>query len=161
MSTLYIMCGIPGSGKSYFARNCLNADVVVSRDIIRYSMIGDRDKYFDHEREVFDQFVRILAHHLQHFNTVVADATHINIYSRRKLTAAIDKIYSDYRIVYVVCAPSLQVCLYRNNKRTGRELVPEKIVKEMHEKFTAPVFDGYKLEDKRAVGIWWINGEPI
>lgn len=161
MPTLYIMCGIPGSGKSYFAHNFLHADVVVSRDKIRFSMLDDRENYFDHETEVFNEFVRIIAHHLQHFNTVVADATHITIGSRRKLTAAIDKIYKDYRIVYVVCAPSLQVCLYRNNKRTGRSRVPESVIKEMFYKFTPPVYDEYKLEDKRAVGIWWINGEPV
>ena len=160
MSTLYIMCGIPGSGKTYFAHHYLNADVVVSRDVVRYSMLDNDDKYFDHEAEVFNEFVRILVHHLQHFNTVVADATHLNIWSRKKLTNAIDKYYKDYRIVYVVCAPSLQVCLYRNGKRTGRALVPEKIVREMFDKFHPPVSDQYKLEDSRAVGVWWINGEP-
>lgn len=160
MSTLYIMCGIPGSGKSYFANNFLHADVVVSRDKVRFSMLGDQEKYFDHEREVFDEFARLLGHHLKHFNTVVADATHLNIWSRKKLTQAIDKYIKDYRIVYVVCAPSLNVCLHRNNKRTGRECVPEKILREMADKFTPPVTDAYKLEDNRAVGVWWINGEP-
>lgn len=161
MPTLYIMCGVPGSGKTYFANHFLNAEVVVSRDNVRFSMLGETDNYFDHEHEVFKEFVRIIVHHLQHFNTVVADATHINIHSRRKLTAAIDKFITDYRIVYVVCAPSLQVCLYRNSKRTGRARVPDAIVKELYEKFTPPVSDNYKLDDKRAVGVWWINGEPV
>ena len=160
MPTLYIMCGIPGSGKTYFAQNFLRADVTVSRDNIRFMMLDDNEQYFDHEAEVFNEFVKILVHHLHHFETVVADATHLNIWSRKKLTNAIDKYITDYRIVYVVCAPSLQVCLYRNNKRTGRARVPEKIVKEMADKFHPPVIDAYKLEDERAVGVWWIYGEP-
>lgn len=160
MPTLYIMCGIPGSGKTYFAQNYLHANVTVSRDNIRFMMLDDNEQYFDHEAEVFNEFVKILVHHLHHFETVVADATHLNVWSRKKLTNAIDKYITDYRIVYVVCAPSLQVCLYRNNKRTGRACVPEKIVKEMFDKFHPPVTDAYKLEDERAVGIWWINGEP-
>ena len=32
--------------------------------------------------------------------------------------------------------------------------------KEMADKFHPPVTDAYKLEDERAVGVWWINGEP-
>ena len=124
-------------------------------------MLGDDDNYFDREQEVFAEFVKVLVNHLKHFNTVAADATHLTIISRKKLTNAIDKYIKDYRIVYVVCAPSLQVCLYRNSKRKGRERVPDSIVKEMYFKFTPPVNDAYKLEDKRAVGVWWINGEPV
>lgn len=160
MPTLYIMCGIPGSGKTYFAHNFLHAEVVVSRDNIRFMMLDNNEKYFDHEPEVFNEFVKTIVHHLRHFNTVVADATHINMWSRKKLTNAIDKYITEYRIVYVVCAPSLQVCLYRNSKRTGRANVPEKIVKEMFDKFHPPVVDAYKLEDERAVGVWWLYGEP-
>ena len=160
MSTLYIMCGIPGSGKTYFANHFLPADVVVSRDNIRFTMLKENEDYFAKEPAVFNEFVRVLAQHLQHFNTVVADATHINIWSRKKLTNAIDKYFKDYRIVYVVCAPSLQVCLYRNNKRNGRTCVPEKVIREMFDKFHPPIMDQYKLEDNRAVGVWWITGEP-
>lgn len=159
MSTLYIMCGIPGSGKTYFANHYLPAKVVVSRDKIRYSMIQDNENYFDHEPEVFKQFASVLAQHLQHFDSVAADATHLNIWSRKKLTNAIDRMYSDYRIVYVVCDPSLQVCLYRNSKRKGRERVPDSIVRDMATKF-APPNENYKLEDRRAVGVWHITGEP-
>ncbi len=160
MPTLYIMCGIPGSGKTYFARNFLHADVTVSRDKIRFMMLDDNEDYFDKEQEVFKEFVKTIVHHLHYFDTVVADATHLNVWSRKKLTNAIDKYITDYRIVYVVCAPSLQVCLYRNSKRTGRSRVPDAIVKEMADKFQPPVTDAYKLEDSRAVGVWWINGEP-
>jgi predicted kinase len=46
MAKLYILCGIPGSGKSTWAERCDEVGVVyVSRDSIRFSMLQEGDQY--------------------------------------------------------------------------------------------------------------------
>ena len=55
---LVILSGVPGSGKSTWVQNHLEKnDVWVSRDIIRFNLIGEDEDYFSHEVEVFDKFV--------------------------------------------------------------------------------------------------------
>ena len=60
MKTLYIMCGAPASGKTWFAKNKLcNGPgwYYVSRDEVRFSLLKDGDEYFSREDEVFDLFI--------------------------------------------------------------------------------------------------------
>ena len=58
MSKLNLMCGIPGSGKSYWVRHHMtDADAYISRDQIRFSMLKEGEEYFSHENEVFEEFI--------------------------------------------------------------------------------------------------------
>ena len=129
--TLYILCGVPGCGKTTWARNFIHEhDPLyqnirdVSRDEIRFSILKEG------EIDGFD---------------VIADATHLNEFSRRKLTQSIDRRYTDYEIVYVVFNVDLQTCLERNAQRTGRACVPEQTVRNMYRDFRLPTKD----EDER------------
>ena len=56
MATLYVLCGIPGSGKSHFCKNHKDDAVHVSRDAIRFALLEDDDDYFAHEDEVYEIF---------------------------------------------------------------------------------------------------------
>ena len=53
---LYLMCGIPGSGKSHWAKGVKDA-VIVSRDAIRFNLLKDGEDYFAHEDEVVETFI--------------------------------------------------------------------------------------------------------
>ena len=62
---VHLMVGVPASGKSTFVEQemeGLEADgytcAHISRDAVRFSMLGEDDEYFDREKEVFDEFVR-------------------------------------------------------------------------------------------------------
>lgn len=45
MSTLYLMCGDAGCGKSTWIKNHIDEnDVHISRDVIRYSMLEPNDE---------------------------------------------------------------------------------------------------------------------
>ena len=88
---LYISCGIPGSGKSTFLKKHFGPDeLIVSRDDIRFQVLGEDEEYFSHENEVFDTFVDDIIYWMKMGNNVYADATHLNKRSRDKLISAID-----------------------------------------------------------------------
>ena len=55
---LYLMIGVPGSGKSTYAKNILKyGDIYISRDEIRYSLLTEEDDYFAKENEVIKTFI--------------------------------------------------------------------------------------------------------
>lgn len=152
MPTLYILCGPPGCGKTSWATSvCRNTRTwaYVSRDEIRFSFIEENDDYFSKEKLVFHLFVtKIIDLLLQGYNTI-ADATHLNEFSRRKLTQAIDTYITDYKIVYVVFNTDVETCIERNKTREGRAYVPENVIRNMYRDFRAPSLD----EDERAIDI--------
>lgn len=162
---LYIMCGPPGCGKSTFANEFLqklsnyglDKRICVSRDAIRFSLLKDGEDYFAHEDEVFSTFIHAITSQLKDGVCVIADATHLNMGSRKKLTYAIDQEISDYDIVYIVFDVPLDVCLKRNSLRLGRQCVPDETLKEMYGYFRVPRED----EDSRMIGMITVKGDTI
>lgn len=151
MPILYILCGPSGCGKSTFATNDerLKHCAYVSRDAARYAVLKDDEDYFIHEKEVFRHFIAAIVECLQKGYDTVADATHLNEFSRRKLTQAIDMYYDDYKIIYVVFNANADTCVARNANREGRANVPENVIRNMCRDFRAPTLD----EDERAIDI--------
>lgn len=148
--TLWIMCGAPASGKSWFAKNKLMKDYgwdYISRDEVRFSMIKDGEEYFSHETAVFNKFVEKIAIALDwgHDN-VIADATHLNWGSRRKLLKALSKncVLEDVDVIPVVINAKLEDILERNKLRDGRARVPEETIRRMYSSISDPVKDPYK-----------------
>ena len=149
MPKLYILCGIPCSGKSTWAKGCLMDAVHISRDEIRFSILKDGEEYFSHETEVYKEFIYEITQALMHGYDVIADATHINHSSREKLTRAIDQYFTNYQIVYVVFNIPVITCQQRNSLRSGRKCVPSIAIETMHERFSEPTLD----EDRRAIEV--------
>ena len=135
MPRLFIMCGLPASGKSTFAQQFIkNNDIrYVSRDEIRFSIIKKDEEYFSHEKEVFKKFAGTIAQTLVDGFDVIADATHLNRISRDKLIRAIDQYTTEYTITYIVLETSLETCMERNALREGRARVPDSVMKNMAE----------------------------
>lgn len=153
--TMYILCGAPGCGKSTFARNFVTDNTIwVSRDSIRFSIVQEKEDYFSHEKEVFTKFIENIVELLKNGHNVIADATHLNKPSRKKLTNAVDKYFKDYNIVYVVFTTSIDVCIKHNANRNGREKVPEDAIYSMRSALTIPDY-----EDDREIGKIIIEGE--
>ena len=150
------MCGIPASGKTYYAKNILLSDKVhyVSRDEIRFSLLNDNEDYFSKEKEVYSLFIDEISKYLVDPNCeyVIADATHLNWPSRRKLLKSINlklvadgtwKGIQDINIIPVVINTPYKIVLERNNVRTGREHVPTSVLADMKNKFEDPVADAF------------------
>ena len=155
MATLYVMCGIPGCGKTTWALNFINNKNInyVSRDKIRMELLKDGEDYFSHEKEVFCKFVNIIRNSLKENKDIIADATHINKFSRKKLFAAIGDI--DYSIIFVYFNTPLEVCLGRNGLRSGRARVPDETIKTMWNNFQKPSI----IENNKCKGLLLMKGD--
>ncbi len=139
MNTLIIMCGLPGCGKSTYARYLieLNPDwKYVSRDEVRYKYVSDQAHYYDHEYEVYKEFCNQISMHLINGETVIADATHLTKGSRKKLLENLsitpDKIY------VVVMTTKFETCFNRNKTRVGITCVPDKSMYSMKNRYQKP-----------------------
>ena len=148
--TLWLMCGVPGSGKTWFAKNKLMKGrdwEYISRDEIRFSIIEDDEEYFSHEKEVFANFVEkvAIAFHWGGDNIIV-DATHLNWGSRRKFLEALKEYVplEEVDVIPVVIEAKLEDILERNKLRSGRARVPEETIRKMYHDMSRPERDPYK-----------------
>ena len=153
MPILYILCGPSASGKSTWAHNFISKNSqkdirYVSRDEIRFSLLKENEKYFAHEKQVFKKFAGTITQTLVDGFDVIADATHLNIFSRKKLTNAIDKIYTDYQIIYVIFDIPLQKILERNRQRIGLARVPDEALERIYRDFSPPIHEDNREIDR-------------
>lgn len=139
MKELILMMGVPGSGKSTYARNVLRyGDIYISRDEIRYSMLTDEDDYFAKENEVIETFIQYIDEALaetQHQGKVYADATHLSPKGRAQV---LKQLKNKNKVSVIYLDIPLNVILKRNAQREGRALVPENIVRRMYNSIILP-----------------------
>lgn len=144
MNKLYVMIGVPGSGKSTFVANELSNAIHISRDIIRFSIVDKNEAYFSKEKEAFGEFIKIIQILLDNDINVVADATHLHPRSRAKLFNALNIDKTKTFVVAVVMRTPLDECIRRNELRKGtRGYVPVDAVRRMFESFEEPTFEEY------------------
>ena len=148
--TLWIMVGVPGSGKSYIANHLLMRGSgwrYISRDEIRFSIITDEDEYFDKENLVFAKFIRAIdvAFNEDGIFNVIADATHLNWASRRKLLHALGQdVEKTWNIIPVVVSAPEEEIISNNDGREGRSRVPHSVIQRMNAQMTEPNTDPYR-----------------
>ena len=141
MSLLRIMVGVPGSGKSTYAKNMrANTDsVYISRDDIRFSMVKEDEPYFSKEDAVFAEFTKQISDALAQDQTVWADATHVNKNGRLKLLQSLSVEPDAIEIIFM--NTSLEQCIAQNEKRAGtRSYVPVDVIKRMHKNLVFPSY---------------------
>ena len=152
MNNLYVLCGIPGCGKSTWVKKKMSENPLsyigtqkwayVSRDEVRFSMIKEEDDYFSKEKQVYQEFINRICDYLgdSWIENVIADATHLNEVSRDKLINAIRRKRPNepLNIIMVYFDIPLEVCKFRNNKRSGRALVPEHVMDKMYAQLEFP-----------------------
>lgn len=140
---LYLLMGCPGAGKSTWIRNHINpaTDVVVSRDAIRFDMLGEAEEYFAHEKEVFEEYVKQIRKALNEDKTVFADATHLTPGSRKKTLCGVGDILKFHDIGVIWIKEDLETCLKRNEQREGLAIVPREQVEKMHRSIVAPKWE--------------------
>ena len=147
--TLYMMIGIPGSGKSYWANSfCAGSyeNLYISRDQIRAKFVNEDEAYFSHEKAVYREFSRCVAEGLRQGHNVIADATHNTDASRQKLIRALQMqglSTKDYNLVFVCMMTPVETCIQRDAQRTGRAHVTEKVIRDFQRWTTWPKIEDY------------------
>lgn len=146
---LLLLSGLPGSGKTTWCKKFLHSHepetaIWHSRDSFRFQQLKDGDAYFTYEDAVFNLWTKAIQSSLndRRFKYVLADATHLSDKSRLKTLNSLI-IGPNVEVVNIVFNVPLYICLQRNAQRTGRELVPEKVIKRMWRGFHMPD-NGYR-----------------
>ena len=157
---LFLMCGIPGVGKSTWLKNNKNffTDIdsidVISRDKIRFALLDEGEDYFSKEDDVWKNYVKEAKRSLKENYITILDATHLSIASRKKILKALGDL-SNIDVYAVVCVANLETALKRNREREGLAFVPPSAIRRMYFQFVKPTKEeGFKeiyyidLEDK-------------
>ena len=147
---LYVLCGIPASGKSTWIREheetlkkeSPNGKVlVVSRDKIRFSLLKEGEPYFSKESLVYTEYIKQIAEGLDCGDTVVADATHLNAKSRTRLLNSLEDALEGCEVIAICMIVSPALALKRNHQRSGREFVPPSQIIQMYISYNLPTFE--------------------
>lgn len=137
MADLYLMCGVPGAGKSTFLKKIVDENsVIVSRDEIRFSIVKSDEDYFSHEDEVLNIFWKRINEALAAGKDVFVDQTSLTIKARKFLLRHV-KGYTYANIIWI--NEDENTCLERNEKRKGtRAYVPRSVIRRMYRQFIEP-----------------------
>lgn len=140
-SKLYLMCGIPGSGKSTYLKTRFSQPArIISRDEIRFSMVKEDEEYFSKEKEVYAEFISQIKETLKFEAEVFADATHLNEASRAKTLRALGEALKDVEVNVIWMRVPLETALAQNEKRLGtRAYVPPSVICRMNSQLTSPI----------------------
>lgn len=108
--TLWIMCGLSGSGKSTIATQIANENpntVIVSSDAIREELTGNYEDQ-QHNEEVFKIFHDRIRKNLENKKNVIADATNLTMKSRRAIMMKVNGL--NVRKVCVIIPKLFEQC---------------------------------------------------
>lgn len=139
---VFLMCGVPGSGKSTWVRHRIGTygGYHISRDEIRFAILDEKGgDYFDYENEVVRTFINKINELLDDDEQCVdiyVDATHLTRSSRNQIMRQLH-LNDAYKIAVWFDVP-LELCKYRNNQRTGRAKVPDKTIEDMYARASKP-----------------------
>lgn len=135
MPNLYMMVGLPGSGKSNLIKNSTTQqnNIILSSDELRIELFGEEYSP-DHNEEVFNVLHKRLISRLEEKKDVYYDATNISKKRRIELLRRIKKI--ECKKICIVMATPYELCLYRNSTRERK--VPEDAIKRMYMSWTPP-----------------------
>ena len=149
MQKVCILIGLPGSGKSTWAKDVLNykslygnSDYflnfkIFSSDEYREKICGDVNCQ-DNNQKVFNTLYDDLIEHVKGGGSAIYDATNINRKSRKTLLHRLQDLHIDDLIVQgVVFVTPIERCIERNSSRNRK--VPEEVIHSMVCRFELPL----------------------
>ena len=132
---LYIMVGMPGSGKSHIANylaKMLNCEIVSSDDK-RAEWYGNAEDQ-SHNKELFARIDKLVSNLLAEGKSVILDATNISRKSRRRFLLK-GKQHNIETVAIVVHTP-IEIAKVRNFQRDRK--VPESVIERQYQNFQMP-----------------------
>ena len=138
-NNLIVMMGLPGSGKSTYAKKLLpklNNGIILSSDSLREEMFGFRDQ--TRNDELFKELNRRVFEHAT-VGDCIYDATSLTKKTRRSIT---NTFKNDYilKVVFIV-SPILHIAGVNNRRCGTKEYVPVEKLQEMTGKIEIPTYD--------------------
>lgn len=140
MPELIVTRGLPGSGKSYWAKAWVQEDVTsrarVERDALRLMMHDGVWKGRITEDQVVLAQLAMVSSLLTGGVSVVVSDTNLHPGVFNQLKALSGKLGVDFKVQDFTDVP-LSVCLERNAARSGKARVPDEAIYNMHERYIA------------------------
>lgn len=141
MTKMFMMIGLPASGKSTLAEQIAKSEdaEIVSSDNIRKELYGDENIQGDNNK-VFRILQERIINGLKNNKNMIYDATNISYKTRIAFLQRLNKLEVE-KIAIMVATP-YEDCLIRNSQRERK--VPEEVIKRMYNNFYVPqYFEGF------------------
>lgn len=153
MSKVYVLIGVPGSGKTTYANKVLHAELPVGRStdfaerikdiqVVHISSDNIREELYGNEAEqsknakVFEAFYKRLKVALEEGKDVVLDATNINRKTRKRIFENVPKgTQVEAHIVWA----AINTAIYRDSHRD--RVVGKEVILKIAKRFEAPWYD--------------------
>lgn len=136
MSNVFILVGLPASGKSTKAKELPGN--ILSSDTIRAELYGNEEEQ-GNPKEVFDTLYRRMETLLCLDESVIIDATNINRWERSRAIEIAKRFPRVRNIICINIDTPLEECKRRNQARERK--VPEFVYDRMMHKYEAPSYD--------------------
>lgn len=145
MSKLYILIGLPASGKTTWSlKKVKESDKTISwisSDSIRKELYGSEEDQQSPGKVFTLMFQRTLIA-LKDGHDCIYDATNLNRKRRINLINEIKKSVNDVEFIAVFFAIPYQICMARNLQRA--RVVPDAVILRMHKEITIPsIYEGF------------------
>lgn len=144
MEKLILMVGLPGSGKSSYAKIIAKKEkaVIVSTDDIRYELFGDERQQKNSSKVFYEVYSRI-EEHLSNQRNVVFDATNLDRKRRIHVISKFEEKFQHLQIMACYMDTPFEICVKRNasRKKQVENWVLEKLRKSMTIPFYSEGFD--------------------
>lgn len=145
MSTLFVMIGIPASGKSTYAKSLANREnaKIISTDDLRekFGKVNDLTK----DKLVFNTAFSMIREELQNNRNVIFDATNVSKRNRKRIFCEISEEIRDKNaeVIAVFIDVSVKKALEQMEKRKRK--VPFNAIINLHSKLEKPELEeGFK-----------------
>ncbi len=136
-SDLILVCGLPGSGKSHFARKYFmkSGRKRVSRKEIRqhlFEMLTFGEKWSEEKFDLVDENLvkhiekKTIEHLLQMGETLVIDNMSISSSSREAYVAIAERTKKTISAIFI--NTDMATCMKRNRERAPGDMVPDKVI---------------------------------
>ena len=140
MAKLFMMVGIPSSGKSYIREKIAEREnaIIFSSDKVRAKLNMDPSKD-DQNIKLFDLMYEMIKEELSKGNNVLLDSTNTYRKYRKPFLQSLDE---DVEVIGVLMMRQIENCLAANKNRENR--IDESVIRHMYEEYDLPLYeDGF------------------
>ena len=142
-----MMVGLPGSGKSYTAKNVIIPSMTdgnvayLSSDEYREKLLGDVNNQ-NNNALIFSTLQKDALEALSSGKDVIYDATNVTLKNRANILKAINEAKIQCKKIAYVVAPPIEICIAQDEKR--ERTVGKDVIDKFHRSFQMPQkFEGF------------------